>query len=215
MNYADFWAYYGDGLLAQMADHFLVVITAATIGAGAGLAASAVAYRSDRASELLIKLCNTLLTIPSLALYVLLLGWLGLGWPPVLVALTLYSLLPVVQNAIVGLRGVDPAIVESARGIGMSTVTCLRRVELPLAWPVILTGIRVSAAMLVTAATIGAVVLGPGLGNPIYTGLKSMGTPSALYFVLTGIAGVILVGLTINLALGLAGRLTVSRGIRD
>jgi osmoprotectant transport system permease protein len=148
-------------------------------------------------------------------MYVLLLGVMGLGWPPALTALTLYSLLPIVQNTVVGLRGVDASIVESATGIGMTRARCVVRVELPMAWPIILTGVRTSALLLVSTATIGAIVRGPGLGNSIYGGLNRIGTSSALYSALTGIVGVVIVGIALNFGFLLLAKLTISRGIRD
>ena len=86
------------------------------------------------------------------------------------VALVMYSLLPIVANTIVGLREVDPAIVESAQGMGMSRAQRLLRIELPLAWPVILTGMRVSTLIALGIAAIGAYINGPGLGNDIFDG---------------------------------------------
>ena len=86
------------------------------------------------------------------------------------VALVMYSLLPIVGNTIVGLREVDPAIVESAQGMGMSRGQRLWRIELPLAWPVILTGMRVSTLITLGIAAIGAYINGPGLGNEIFAG---------------------------------------------
>ncbi len=148
-------------------------------------------------------------------MYVLLLSVIGLGWPPVLVALTLYSLLPIVQNTVVGLRGVDASIVEAATGIGMSRARTVMRVEFPMAWPIILTGVRTSVLLLVSTAAIGAIVRGPGLGNSIYDGLNRIGTPSALYAALSGIAGVVIVGVTFNFAFLFIAKLTTSRGIRD
>ena len=92
-----------------------------------------------------------------------------------MIALTLYGLLPIVRNSIVGLRGVDPALVDAATGIGMSRLPRLLRVELPLAWPPILTGIRVSTQMLMGIAAIAAYASGPGLGNEIFRGHRLAG----------------------------------------
>src|SRR5690349_24414214 len=100
-------------------------------------------HRRDWAGDLATTAGSALLTVPSLALIGLLIPVVGLGVPPTVIALTLYGLLPVVRNAVVGLRGVDPALVDAARGIGMSSPMRLLRVELPLAWPPILAGIRV------------------------------------------------------------------------
>ena len=102
-------------------------------------------YQHERARETVLAVTGSFLTIPSFALFILLLGPLGLGWRPVLFALVLYGLMPIVRNTITGLREVDPAIVESAKGMGYSRRQRLLRIELPLAWPVIITGVRVTS----------------------------------------------------------------------
>lgn len=214
MTYREFWSYYRYDLIHQMVEHFAVVAIATVIATALGIATSVAVYRRGYISELLIRLTSTFLTIPSLALYTLLLGITGLGWPPVLVALTIYALCPIVQNTIVGLRGVDASAIEAAIGIGMRRWQTLIRVEFPQAWPLILTGLRISAALLVATAAIGAVVLGPGLGNAIYAGLNRIGSPVALYFAVSGLAGSAIAGLLLSGLFALIRKMTVSRGIR-
>jgi osmoprotectant transport system permease protein len=155
-----------------------------------------------------------ILTVPSLALIGLLIPVLGLGVPPTVTALVLYGLLPIVRNSVVGLRVVDPALVEAARGIGMSRLARLLRVELPLAWPPILTGIRVSTQMLMGIAAIAAYASGPGLGNEIFRGIASLGSANALDEVLAGTLGIVVLALLFDAAYALIGRLTIPRGIR-
>jgi osmoprotectant transport system permease protein len=130
------------------------------------------------------------------------------------IALTLYGLLPVVRNAVVGLRGVDPALVDAAKGIGMSRLARLLRVELPLAWPAILTGIRVSTQMLMGIAAVAAYASGPGLGNEIFRGIACLGSANALNQVLAGTLGIVVLALLFDAGYVLVGRLTISRGIR-
>ncbi|GGP67927.1 hypothetical protein GCM10010278_51870 [Streptomyces melanogenes] len=109
-----------------------------------GVLIGVLTYRSGWAGSLAVTSTSMVLTIPSLALIGPLIPLVGLGVAPTVITLTLYGLLPIVRNAIVGLRGVDPSLVDAAKGIGMSRPARLLRVELPLAWPPILTGIRVS-----------------------------------------------------------------------
>jgi osmoprotectant transport system permease protein len=215
VSFSEYLSYYGADVVQQFGGHLGVVVLATLLGSIVGISTGIAVYRVPRASALAIKVSGIVLTIPSLALYVLLLGLLGLGWPPVLTALTLYSLLPIVQNTIVGLCGVDAATVEAAKAIGMSRRRCLIRVELPMAWPIILTGVRVSALLLVSTAAIGAIVNGPGLGEAIYTGLNQIGTPTALYSALSGIVGIVIVGVLLNFVFIALARLTVSGGLRD
>ena len=150
----------------------------------------------------------------ALALIGLLLPVTGLGSPTALIAVTFYAVLPILRNAIVGLAGVDAHLVESARGMGMSELASMVRIRLPLAWPVILAGVRVSVQMSMGVAAIAAYALGPGLGGYIFTGLSQIGGANALNYALVGTIGVVLLALALDAALVLLGRLTTSRGIR-
>lgn len=154
------------------------------------------------------------LTLPSFALVGLLLPVLGIGPITAFVAVAFYAVFPVLRNAVVGLRGVDGTLLESARGMGMSPAAVLLRVRLPLAWPVILAGVRVSMQMSMGVAAIAAYVLGPGLGGYIFTGLTQIGGANAVYYAVVGTVGVVIVALIVDLLLLLLGRVTTSKGIR-
>ncbi|MGW0336175.1 ABC transporter permease [Streptomyces sp. NPDC003011] len=213
----NFWEYLGSRhqqLLTDAWQHASAVFQCMVVATLTGVLIGVVTYRSEWAGALATTTTSTILTIPSLAMIGLLVPVVGLGVAPTVVALTLYGLLPVVRNAIVGLRGVDPSLVDAARGIGMSRVTRLMRVELPLAWPPILTGIRVSTQMLMGIAAIAAYASGPGLGNVIFRGLASLGSKNAINQVLAGTLGIIVLALLFDAAYVLIGRLTIPRGIR-
>ena len=154
------------------------------------------------------------LTIPSFALVGLLLPVTGLGDGTALAAVTFYAVLPILRNAVVGLQGVDANLLESARGMGMGEVASLLRVRIPLAWPVILAGIRISLQMSMGIAAIAAYVLGPGLGVSIFTGLAQIGGKNAVSYAAVGTVGIVIVALLLDALLLLAGRLTTSKGIR-
>lgn len=154
------------------------------------------------------------LTVPSFALLGLLIPLVGIGVAPAFIAVAFYAALPILRNAVVGLQGVDRTLLESAQGLGMSTVTSLTRVRLPLAWPVILAGVRVSAQMSMGIAAIAAYVKGPGLGTMIFTGLAQIGGANALNYALVGTLGVVILALLLDVLLLLVGRLTISKGIR-
>jgi osmoprotectant transport system permease protein len=212
-----FWEYLGNRhqqLLSDAYQHAAVVFQCMVVATVLGVLIGVVTYRSGWAGGLATTATSTVLTIPSLAMIGLLIPVLGLGVPPTVTALTLYGLLPVVRNAIVGLRGVDPSLVDAAKGIGMSRLTRLLRVELPLAWPPVLTGVRVSTQMLMGIAAIAAFASGPGLGNEIFRGIASLGSKNALNQVLAGTLGIIVLALLFDAVYVLLGRLTISRGIR-
>ncbi|MEU0029926.1 ABC transporter permease [Streptomyces sp. NPDC006335] len=213
----NFWEYLGNRhqqLLADAYQHASAVFQCMVVATVIGVLLGVVTYRSEWAGNLATTATSTILTVPSLAMIGLLVPVVGLGVPPTVIALTLYGLLPIVRNAIVGLRGVDPALVDAARGIGMSRVTRLVRVELPLAWPPILIGIRISTQMLMGIAAIAAYASGPGLGNEIFRGIASLGSRNALNQVLAGTLGIIVLALLFDAAYVLIGRLTIPRGIR-
>lgn len=203
-----------DSLLELGIGHALVVALSVGIATVIGVGLGVTTYRTERPRELVLAVTGVFLTIPSLALFGLFIGPFGLGWTPVVIALVMYALLPIVRNTIVGLREVDPAVVESARGMGMGGVRRLLRIELPLAWPVILTGMRVSTVLIVGIAAIGAYVNGPGFGNDIFRALARPGSPAALNIALGGLLGVIVLAILFDLLYVLLSRLTTSRGIR-
>jgi osmoprotectant transport system permease protein len=213
----NFWEYLStrhQQLLTDAWQHASVVFQCMVLATALGVLLAVATYRSAWAGNLATLTTATVLTVPSLALIGLLIPVVGLGVPPTVIALTLYGLLPVVRNAVVGLRGVDPALVDAARGIGMSSPMRLLRVELPLAWPPILAGIRVATQMLMGIAAVAAYASGPGLGNEIFRGLASLGSRNALNQVLAGTLGIVVLALLFDAAYVLIGRLTIPRGIR-
>ncbi|MCZ4100345.1 ABC transporter permease [Streptomyces sp. SID13666] len=212
-----FWSYLGNRhqqLLTDAFQHASAVFQCMVLATVIGVVLGVLTYRSEWAGNLAVTATSTILTIPSLALIGLLIPVLGLGVPPTVTALTLYGLLPIVRNAIVGLRGVDPTLVDAAKGIGMSRFARLAKVELPLAWPPILTGIRVSTQMLMGIAAIAAYASGPGLGNEIFRGIASLGSANALNQVLAGTLGIVVLALLFDAAYIVVGRMTIPRGIR-
>jgi osmoprotectant transport system permease protein len=136
------------------------------------VAVGALTYRRPRWAAAAVGVAGVLFTVPSLALFGLLVGPLGLGTRPAVVALALYSLLPVVRNTITGLNGVHDDVNEAARGMGMSEWQALWRVRMPLALPVIVAGVRVAAVTAVGIATIATFIAGGGLGDSIAEGLR-------------------------------------------
>lgn len=214
MNFFEFLINRADDMLELGVEHAVLVAVSVLLATVVGVALGIFSYRRERPREIILAVTGAFLTIPSFALFILLIGPLGLGALPVVVALTMYGLLPVVRNTITGLREVDPAIVESALGMGMSRRQRLLKIELPLAWPVIITGIRVTTLVLLGIAAIGAIVLGPGYGELIFTGLARVGTPVAVNLVLAGTLGVIVLAILFDLLFYAIRKLTTSRGIR-
>lgn len=130
------------------------------------------AARRPRLGQLVLGMAGILQTIPSLALFVFMIPLLGIGGPPAIMALFLYSLLPIIRNTYAGLHAISPAIIESARALGLPSRARLRIVELPLAARAILAGIKTSAVINVGTATLSAIIGAGGYGQPILTGIR-------------------------------------------
>ena len=187
-----------------------VVFVATIIGVATGV------YVRDKPAlrEILLGIYAVFLTIPSLGLFVLFIPIVGLGfWGP-FIALTMYALLPIARNTVTGLAGVSPSVIESARGMGLSRRQRLFDVQLKLAWPVILTGVRVSALLTAGIAAIATLVAGGGLGDFIKSGLARLGSPNSMESIWTGTVLIVLLALLVDSIFILIRRATTSPGIR-
>ncbi|WP_380169184.1 ABC transporter permease [Jannaschia sp. R86511] len=166
------------------------------------------------AREVVTTVSATSLTIPSLALFVLLIPLVGLGATAAYIGLTVYAVYPIFVNAVTGLGQVDRNVLESARGMGLSAPQRVLRTKLPLAWPVILGGIRTTTTVLTSIAVAAAYVQAGGFGELLFSGISRFGGTNALASVIVGIAGTVVVALVLEAAFSVVQRLTVPRGIR-
>lgn len=161
-------------LLRLTGQHLLIVISSVTVAVLAGVPLGVLAYRRRRAGGLALRVTDVVQTIPSLAMFgflipIPLIG--GIGIRPAIVALVMYSLLPIVRSTLVGLQRVDPAVRESAVALGLTSRQLLFEVELPLATPAIIAGIRIATVTAIGVATIAAAIGGGGLGTLIFRGV--------------------------------------------
>ena len=193
--------------------HIQLVLISVLVAGVLSLGLVALTERLPGVRSAMLSISGTLLTIPSFALFALLIPILGLGVAPTILALTTYAVFPIARNAVTGLEGVDPNVIDSARGMGMSSARRFFLVRLPLAWPVILNGFRVSTIMVVATAAIGAAVNGPGLGELIFRGLSRMGGANALNEALSGVVAIAAVAAVLDLFFVVIGKLTTSRGL--
>ena len=202
-------------LLELTVQHAMLVAVPIAIATVLGVALGITAHRQPLLRPAILNTSSTFLTIPSLALFGLMIPLVGIGSPPVILALIIYSLLPIVRNTLAGLVSVDQAVVESARGMGMSGWQRLWRIELPNAWPVILAGIRVATQLVVGIAAIAALIGGPGLGNEIFSqGIRRIGSPGALNAILGGTLGILVLALLFDVLYRAVERFTVSEGLQ-
>ena len=153
-------------------DHLLLVGISLSSAILLAIPLGVLAARRPRLGQVVLGAAGILQTIPSLALFVFMIPLLGIGGPPAIVALFLYSLLPIIRNTYAGLKDIAPAIRESAQALGLPSGARLRIVELPLATRSILAGIKTSAVINVGTATLGALIGAGGYGQPILTGIR-------------------------------------------
>ncbi|MCU1543172.1 MAG: transporter permease [Microbacteriaceae bacterium] len=204
----------GDDVAELVIEHVLVVTVSLAIALVVGVLIGLLVWDRPVARSASITAAGIAITVPSLALLALLSPLLGLGWGPTVVALVFYSLLPIIRNTVVGLREVPNHILEAASGMGMSRRRVLLTTQLPIAWPIILTGVRVAAQLTIGIAAIAAYVAGPGLGQYIFKGLSSLGSKNALNYALTGTVAVVVLALLVDGAFILITRYTTSKGLR-
>jgi osmoprotectant transport system permease protein len=168
------------GLPPLLASHLELALLALALASAISLPLAIVAASRPRLAFATVTVAGVVQTVPGLALLALMVpvlaktGWLSpFGFPPALIALTLYAILPILRNAVTGLRGVDPAAIDAARGMGLSPWQIMRVVQLPLAAPVIAAGLRTATVWTVGAATLATPVGQPCLGNYIFAGLQT------------------------------------------
>lgn len=214
MNFLEYLERNYDNLIELSIEHVQLVLISMAIAVLIGLPLGVIAHRKRLLSSPILTTTSFFLTLPSLALFALFIPFFGLGAPPAIAGLTLYALLPVVSNTIAGLASVDPAVVKASRGMGIGPWRRLMQIEVPLAWPVIVTGIRVSTQVIVGIAAIAVFVGGPGLGNEIFRGLRSVPNANAPNLIYGGTLAIIVLALLFDAVFVLIRRLTTSRGIR-
>jgi osmoprotectant transport system permease protein len=214
MTFSEYLSNNYQNLIDLSLEHLKLVMTAMLIATAAGLPLGIAAHRSAFFRPLILGTSSFFLTIPSLALFAIFIPVFGLGSPPAVAALTLYAMLPIVGNTVAGLNSVSPAVVKAARGMGLGPWRRLWQVELPLAWPVVVTGLRVSTQVVIGIAAIAVFVGGPGLGNEIFRGIRSLGNPGAENLVYGGTIAIVILALLFDGFFVLVRRLTTPRGIR-
>jgi osmoprotectant transport system permease protein len=191
-------------------DHLLLVLVSMLAAIAFAVPLGIAAARRPRFGQAVLAVVGVVQTVPSLALLVFMIPLLGIGAPPAIVALFLYSLLPIVRNTCAGLREIAPPIRESAAALGLPARVRLFKIELPLASRTILAGIKTSAVINVGTATLGAIVGAGGYGQPILTGIRRDDVGE----ILSGAVPAALLAILVQVSFDLAERWIVPRGLR-
>ena len=193
---------YGTEIIVHSGEHLILVIISLAIAISIGLPVGIFITRQPKLAAPILGLANAIQTIPSLAIF----GFLisvpflgGIGKIPAIVALTLYALLPIIRNTYIGINSINPAIKEAGIGMGMTDQQLLLQVEIPLALPVILAGVRVATVISVGIATIAAAIGGGGLGVFIFRGISTVNNE----LILAGAVPAAVIALSADFGLGL------------
>lgn len=173
-EYLDYWASRADDFGEALLEHFALVGMVLLWSLALAAVLTLAVMRSRRAEHISVQLLSAVYSIPSLALFSLLIPVTGLGTTTAVLVMVAYNQYLLLRNVLEGLDGIDPDIVEAAVGMGMSPWQVLYRVKLPLAAPMILAGIRLAAISTIGIATIAATINAGGLGTILFSGLRTM-----------------------------------------
>lgn len=172
MNLIDFFLNRLDTIMELTWEHLIMVITAMMISILLGIILGILITYNVRIAKVVLSITGVLMTIPSLALFAVLIPIFHIGVTPAIIGLVLYTQLPIVRNVYTGIRNINPAIIESAIGMGMSSFKILFSIKLPLAFSVLIAGVRTSVVMGVGMGAIASYVGAGGLGDYIFQGIQ-------------------------------------------
>lgn len=172
MGLVEFFLARWQDILKLTMEHLLLVLVAMAISIVLGLTVGILITRSRLLANLVLSLASIMMTIPSLALFSLLLPILGIGTAPAIVGLVAYTLLPIIRNVYVGITTIEPSIIEAARGMGLTDRKILLRIQIPLAIPAAMVGVRTAVVMGIGIGAIASYIGAGGLGTYIFQGIS-------------------------------------------
>lgn len=168
----EFFNNYGSQMMRLIWEHLYISMVALGLGVAVAVPLGILLTRAEKLATGFIGVASILQTVPSLALLALMIPIFGIGRFPAIIALFIYSLLPILRNTYTGMRKVNPDLVDAARGMGMTEFQLIRKVELPQAAPVIMAGIRLSGTYVIAWAALASYIGAGGLGDFIFNGLN-------------------------------------------
>ncbi len=168
---AEFFQQHGADIVTLTMEHIQISLLALFLGLIVAVPAGLILTRLPKVADVVMSLAGLFQTIPTLALLALMIPFLGIGKVPATIALFIYSLLPIMRNTYIGIEGVDRDLKDAAKGQGMTDWEVITQVEIPMAMPIIMAGVRLSAVYVISWATLAAYIGGGGLGEIIFVGL--------------------------------------------
>ncbi|ASN06311.1 ABC transporter permease [Virgibacillus necropolis] len=187
-------------LLHYMYEHILISFTVIILSVcfSVPLAVYMTKMKNNKIKALIFNIANIFQTIPTLALLAIMIPILGIGFTPAVVALLLYALLPLLRNTYAGMESVNPEIIEAAKGMGFGTFQRLFKIELPVAFPYVMSGIRVTAVYIISWTTLAALIGAGGLGDLVLAGIGY----NDKFMIFTGTILAIVIAVLLDLVFG-------------
>ena len=168
----DFFAQYGEELVSKTIEHFYISIISLLIAIVVAVPLGILLSKTKRTANVVLTIAGVLQTVPTLAILALMIPIFGVGKTPAIVALFIYVLLPILNNTVLGVQNIDKNIIEAGTSMGMTKLQLMKDVELPLALPLIISGIRLSSVYVISWATLASYIGAGGLGDLVFNGLN-------------------------------------------
>ena len=206
----DFFAQYGNELVSKTIEHFYISIISLLIAIVVAVPLGILLSETKRTANIVLTIAGVLQTIPTLAILALMIPIFGVGKTPAIVALFIYVLLPILNNTVLGVQNIDKNIIEAGTSMGMTKLQLMKDVELPLALPMIISGIRLSSVYVISWATLASYIGAGGLGDLVFNGLNLYEPP----MIISAAILVTCLALLVDFLLSLVEKWAIPKGLK-
>jgi len=206
----EFLQEYGSQLVSKTIEHFQISIIALLLAIVIAVPLGILLSKTKKTANIVLTIAGVLQTIPTLAILALMIPIFGVGKPPAIVALFVYVLLPILNNTILGVKNIDKNVIQAGTSMGMTRLQLMKDVQLPLALPMIISGIRLSSVYVISWATLASYVGAGGLGDLVFNGLNLYQPP----MIITAAILVTAIALIVDFLLSLVEKWVVPKGLK-
>lgn len=201
---------YGSQLLSKAVEHFYISMFALLLAIVVAVPLGILLSKTQRTANVVLTVAGVLQTIPTLAVLAIMIPIFGVGKTPAIVALFIYVLLPILNNTVLGVKNIDKNVIQAGQSMGMTKFQLMKNVEMPLALPLIISGIRLSSVYVISWATLASYVGAGGLGDLVFNGLNLYQPP----MIISAAIVVTLLALVIDFILSLVEKWVVPKGLK-
>ena len=205
-----FFQEYGGQLISKTIEHFYISIIALLIAIVVAVPLGILLSKTTRTANVVLTIAGVLQTIPTLAVLAIMIPIFGVGKTPAIVALFIYVLLPILNNTVLGVKNIDKNVIQAGQSMGMTKMQLMKDVELPLALPLIISGIRLSSVYVISWATLASYVGAGGLGDLVFNGFNLYQPP----MIISAAILVTLLALIVDFLLSLVEKWAVPKGLK-